>query len=500
LPQEAAATLITQLEKVSALSVMSIFVKRYYLQQSMPGDFRRCFAAASLVLGICFGGVHLQACVAADTHNYSASIVDSLGKAQVAADQGHLSQAKTQYEAIIKLDSECPEAYAGLGHVLLLMGRYADAEPPYKRALALQPNNANLYNGLGNAAYRQGHYSQSIENFEQALKYASDDKYKIHANLANALSDSHHVDEAIKHFASAIELNPNYAPAYNGLSTMYYNNRRYEEAVQNARKAISLKPDYAMGYYNLGISLIQLNQIAEAKASLRDSLKYEKNASYKADTLRILAKIDSNQTQPPSTIAEAAVAPAEIERMLHERKFADAEKAIETEIKAGGEHNAILWNNMGYALMHQSGKERQAKQAFEKAIACSGGHNSAARYNLGQLLRTMNDTKGAEAAFRKSIEDAKLVKVPCALAQNALGLMLKQRNDLSGAEACYRKALMDAGGDLPVIHYNRAIVLERMEHSRDAVREYKAYLAKSPNGANAKQAQMRLHLLGIDPG
>ena len=112
----------------------------------------------------------------------------------------------------------------------------------------------------------------------------------------------------------------------------------------------------------------------------------------------------------------------------------------------------------------------------------------------------MNDNKGAEVAFRKSVEDAKLQKAPCALAQNALGLMLKQRNDLNGADACYRRALMDAGGELPVIHYNRAIVLERLERSRDAVQEYRAYLAKSPNGVNAKQAQLRLHMLGIDPG
>ena len=200
----------------------------------------------------------------------------------------------------------------------------------------------NLYNGLGNAEYRQGHYSQSIDYFEQALKYASDDTYKIHANLANALSDSHQVNEAIKHFARAIELNPQYAPAYNGLATMYYNNKRYEEAVQNARKAIALKPDYAMGYYNLGISLIQLNKIDEAKKALGQSLKFEHNASYRDDTKRILAKIDAGGLQSTTpALAENSVAPREIEQLLKERSFAAAEKAIETEIHAGGERNAV---------------------------------------------------------------------------------------------------------------------------------------------------------------
>ena len=497
MPQEAVPTVTVNREGLKRHRFMSIFVKRTF-----PLSSARAFQAHGVRISLSFILLvaTIQAVNAAPAHTYSPGIVDALGKAQVAAEQGHLPEARSQYQAIIKLDDQCPEAYAGLGHVCLLMGRYEEAEEPYREALKIQPANANLYNGLGNAAYRQGHYAQSIENFEQALKYASDDTYKIHANLANALSDSHHVDEAIKHFARAIELNPQYAPAYNGLATMYYNNKRYDEAIQNARKAIQLKPDYAMGYYNLGISLIQVNKLGEARTALNQSLKFEHNQAYKDDTRRILAKIDGGSLVPTATIADNSVAPQEIERLLKERNFNAAEKAIETEMRAGGERNATLWNNLGYAQMHQRGRHKQARASFDRAIALGSGHNSAARYNLGQLLRSMSDSKGAEEQFRKSIEDAKLVKAPCALSQNALGLMLKQRNELKKADACYCKALIDASGELPVIHYNRAIVLERLERSRDAVQEYRAYLAKSPNGVNAKQAQQRLHMLGIDPG
>jgi tetratricopeptide (TPR) repeat protein len=165
-----------------------------------------------------------------------------------------------------------------------------------------------------------------------------------------------------------------------------------------------------------------------------------------------------------------------------------------------------MWNNLGYAQMHdyaqshENAKYKKARASFEKAIVLSGGHNSSARYNLGQLLRMANDTKSAETAFRRAIDDAKLAHQPFALAQTALGILLRQKNDLAGADACYRKALMDADGNLPVVHYNRAIVLERMEHSREAVNEYKAYLTRCPNGVNAKQAQLRLKMLGVDPG
>jgi tetratricopeptide (TPR) repeat protein len=488
--------------------VMSSFVNRNRILQPAEAS-KRWLLAVSITVAATLGNASLPL-QAQQTHQYTQTIVEQLGKAQVAADSGQLASAKAQYDKIIKADPACPEAYAGLGHVYLLMGHYADAEQPLNEALKLQPENANVYNGLGNAAYRQGHYAQAITNFEEALKYATEDTYKIHANLANALSDSHRVDDALKHFALAIDQKPDYAPAYNGLATMYYNNKLYDKAIQNARKAVSLKPDYAMGYYNLGIALIQKNQVTEARQALNDSLKYEKNPSYQQDTRRILAKLDSGQQAAAvSTIGASAGNSAvghEIEQMLKDRQWQESESAIDTELKSGSDRSPTMWNNLGYAQMHAYAqshdrtKFKQAKTSFEKAIALSGGHNAAAHYNLGQLYRMANDSKSAETQFRRSIDDAKLSHQPAPLAQTALGILLRQKNDLAGADACYRKALMDADGNLPVVHYNRAIVLERMEHSREAVNEYKAYLTRSPNGVNAKQAQLRLKMLGVDPG
>ena len=90
---------------------------------------------------------------------------------------------------------------------------------------------------------------------------------------------------------------------------------------------------------------------------------------------------------------------------------------------------------------------------------------------------------------------------PFPLAQNALGIMLKAKGDLKGANAAYRMALSQAGNDCPVIHYNLAILLEKMEKTREAVREYKQYIAQAPHGLNVSQAKSRLkRLLGGDNG
>ena len=87
-------------------------------------------------------------------------------------------------------------------------------------------------------------------------------------------------------------------------------------------------------------------------------------------------------------------------------------------------------------------------------------------------------------------------RFPAAL--NAYALMRKSRGDLKGAKYYYVRALTQAADTMPVIHYNFAILLEKTEQSRDAVAQYKRYLALSPAGKNAKAARERLRRLTGD--
>ena len=97
-----------------------------------------------------------------------------------------------------------------------------------------------------------------------------------------------------------------------------------------------------------------------------------------------------------------------------------------------------------------------------------------------------------------AVQEAQQMNKRFPAALNAYALMLKSRGDLKGANNYYHRALMQAADTMPVIHYNFAILLEKTEKSRDAVREYKRYLALAPAGKNAKQARERLKRLTGD--
>ena len=62
------------------------------------------------------------------------------------------------------------------------------------------------------------------------------------------------MSRAIVDFTKAIELNPDYAIAYNNRGVAYYLKKEYESAIVDFTKAIELNPDYAIAYNNRGMA------------------------------------------------------------------------------------------------------------------------------------------------------------------------------------------------------------------------------------------------------
>ena len=77
---------------------------------------------------------------------------------------------------------------------------------------------------------------------------------RIHYSLGgNLLFKKGLYREAIPEFAKAIELEPDFAPAYNGLGMSYAVLNDFERAEKNFRRVIELSPGIDQGYLNLGL-------------------------------------------------------------------------------------------------------------------------------------------------------------------------------------------------------------------------------------------------------
>ena len=69
----------------------------------------------------------------------------------------------------------------------------------------------------------------------------------------NKGNDAEDPREKISFYGKAIELDPNYAPAYNNRGNVYYNMDEYGLALKDYNKAIAIRPDYATAYNNRGM-------------------------------------------------------------------------------------------------------------------------------------------------------------------------------------------------------------------------------------------------------
>jgi tetratricopeptide (TPR) repeat protein len=79
--------------------------------------------------------------------------------------------------------------------------------------------------------------------------------------------------EAIASYQKVLKLNPEYAPAYINLGTLYYNQSNYELAEQHYRKAIECDPRYALAYFDLGNVLDETQRLEDAIAAYRSALQ-----------------------------------------------------------------------------------------------------------------------------------------------------------------------------------------------------------------------------------
>lgn len=78
-----------------------------------------------------------------------------------------------------------------------------------------------------------------------------------HNSRGIELADRGWLDEAIKEFRKAIELDPNSAHAHDNLATVYAEKKQFREALAEYLTAIKLEPDSATAHYNLAVFLSQ---------------------------------------------------------------------------------------------------------------------------------------------------------------------------------------------------------------------------------------------------
>jgi tetratricopeptide (TPR) repeat protein len=231
----------------------------------------------------------------------SATVRNDLGVALAA--QGQLENAIAQYEEAVAIDPSNVEARNNLGVALLAVHRPEVALQHFESALAIRPELAEINNNLGNAFLAMarkerastrkaiadptylpapGHdlpsTSSAIALIEAAIRgYAKalalkPDYAEAHHNIANALRAVNRREEAIAHFQSAVTLKPNFADLHHDFGNALLAWEQNTEAIARFRRALDLKPAFAEASNNLGCALAMIDRNSEAITHFRKAL------------------------------------------------------------------------------------------------------------------------------------------------------------------------------------------------------------------------------------
>jgi predicted O-linked N-acetylglucosamine transferase (SPINDLY family) len=285
-----------------------------------------------------------------------------------------------------------------------------------------------------------------------------------HYNRGLALKKQGKFEQAIACYQKAIQIQSNYAPAYNSLGIVYREKGQLKRAIQCYQKAIECQPDYFPAYNNLGNALRDEGKLDEAIASYQQALKFnadyinalfnlgnalqqQRNFPEAIKCLQQVIQRQPNYVDAYSSLAHAYKAQENLVAAIN-----CYQKAIELQPDSASAHC-----HLGIALQAQ-GNLPAAAQSYQRALEFDA-NNWLALINLGDVWRNQGYPSLAIHYYRKALginPDNETGKINLASA-------LKDRGAIEEAIAMSRQIVTD---NPSLVHAHQNLLLY-LHYSQD---------------------------------
>ena len=230
----------------------------------------------------------------------------SLGVAHFRMDEW--AQAVAPLQQVIALSPQHARGYEVLGKAQVKLRKYAEAVDTLTKALALKPNAAGTYQELGTAYLNLKAYSDAIETFKKALQFGPARYAEPHYGLGTVYlrlsttvgepSRSQYREKSReemriyqllqKEYAEYERLSrltrtePKNLDGWAGLASLLIHQKNYAEAVRVLQKCIELAPNEANFYHGLSQAFINLNYPRPAAEAAQKAIQLLEPASESA--------------------------------------------------------------------------------------------------------------------------------------------------------------------------------------------------------------------------
>ncbi|MEW6140860.1 MAG: tetratricopeptide repeat protein [Thermodesulfobacteriota bacterium] len=318
----------------------------------------------------------------------------------------------------------------------------------------------------------------------------------VHITLGNFSENSGKLSDAKEHYEKAIELDPANALAHNCLGNVLKRMGNVREAMEEYARAIYVAPESVMGYTNLGSLLQELGYYREAIAEYRKGLAADPNSAETHHRLGRAFAESGNAEEALQNYRKAleldpdnALARCDLGLLLE--STGNAKEAVAEYEKASESPSAAP---MAYVLLGRSlatlERYPEAVVALSSAVELAPDLPTGHHY-LGVVLLKTGHFAQAAKKFEKALELYPHFSEAC----THLGLALMKQGNISGALTVLKRSVaLDHTQPLPHVYLANALELTGDFHLAEHEYEIATRLAPGSAELRYRLASCQLHL------
>ena len=356
---------------------------------------------------------------------------------------------------------------------------YDDAYEVYNSLIGLVSSSSNLYFNYANTTFKKGMYSEAqgyyrrvLELNTQLIEQLKKTSKKDSKNTSNNTSSN---SEAIKNIQFKQYL------VYYNIGVTYLNMGKLDFALDNFEKALEINPEFNIAKEGIGRIFTERGNRLEAVKYYQQILEKDSN-NYNISLLlgKLYTELEDNDQAEECfrkcvrLIPEKPDGYAELGRLLMNRKsYEQAVKVYKSYIAINKDDFNGHYNLAGcYFKLKDLNK---AVNEYQRAVELNPKSHSC-MFNLALVYEEMGEISKAIELYKGSI----LNKIDFVDAYNNLGILFSKIDSPMEALATYTSGIK-ACSDNYKLYYNMGIVLFELRRYDDAADVFKRAIEKNPD-------------------
>ena len=238
----------------------------------------------------------------------TAAVLSSLGAVSW-RQAGYWHDDITLYKHATEVVPDNGWAYRLLGRALNQQGKFDEAISSYKESLRIDSDPVDLLvlNDLVGILLEQGKFDEVIALYRKMLTEIPDTNNDLttatpdavtstkpegaklnqtircysraHVNFGVALDRQGNLDEAIKHYAEALRVRPDYAIARKNLANAFLQQGKFDQAIEQFEKFLQFEPGSVEIRISLGYVLSQTGKLDQAVIRIKEAIELQPDSA-----------------------------------------------------------------------------------------------------------------------------------------------------------------------------------------------------------------------------